>query len=82
MAAARRRAETVARMRTLARAGGGSPPRGESQADERCDICDTRIPDDHRHLLQLEQRRIVCACEACWALHSGDPEYRPAGTRT
>jgi hypothetical protein len=24
----------------------------------------------------------MCACEACWALHSGDAEYRPAGTRT
>jgi hypothetical protein len=24
----------------------------------------------------------VCACEPCWALHSGDPEYRPAGMRT
>ncbi len=82
IAGARRRAELVARMRTLAQAGGGSPPHGERQVDERCDICNGRIPDDHRHLLQLEERRIVCACEACWALHSGDPEYRPAGTRT
>jgi hypothetical protein len=40
------------------------------------------IPDDHRHLLQLVQRQIVCACEACWALHSGDAEYRPTGMRT
>ena len=24
----------------------------------------------------------MCSCEACWALHSGDPEYRPAGMRT
>ena len=24
----------------------------------------------------------MCACEPCWALHSGDPEYRPAGMRT
>ncbi len=40
------------------------------------------LPDDHRHLLQLEERRIVCSCEACWALHSGDAAYRPVGTRT
>lgn len=33
-------------------------------------------------MLQLEERRIVCSCEACWALHSGDPEYRPVGTHT
>jgi hypothetical protein len=88
MAAARRRAELVARLRKLSSNGsaardgptgvGGraAPPR------ERCDICHTTLPEDHRHLLHLEERRIVCSCEACWALHSGDPEYRPAGMRT
>jgi hypothetical protein len=40
------------------------------------------MPDDHRHLLHLEERRILCSCEPCWALHSGDAEYRPAGMRT
>ena len=40
------------------------------------------MPDDHRHLLHLDERRILCSCEPCWALHSGDPEYRPAGMRT
>jgi hypothetical protein len=40
------------------------------------------VPDDHRHLLHLSERRILCACEACWALHSGDAEYRPTGMRT
>jgi len=33
-------------------------------------------------MLHLVDRRIVCTCEACWALHSGDAEYRPTGTRT
>jgi uncharacterized protein DUF5947 len=83
MTAARRRAELVARMRTLAapsaRSSTGGGPRS---ADERCDICNAPVPDDHRHLLHLEERRIVCSCEACWAMHSGDPEYRPAGMRT
>jgi Family of unknown function (DUF5947) len=75
------RADLVASMRALARpapAASGSARR----PDERCEICNARIPDDHRHLLHLEERRIVCSCEACWGLHSGDPEYRPAGTRT
>src|SRR5512132_2632332 len=48
---------------------------------ERCDICRIDIPSDHRHLLQLEDRLIVCVCEPCWALRSGDPEYRPTGNR-
>jgi hypothetical protein len=83
MPAARRRAELVARMRTLAAPGARSSTEGGPRsADERCDICNAPVPDDHRHLLHLEERRIVCSCEACWAMHSGDPEYRPAGMRT
>ena len=82
MIAARRRAETVARMRGLARGGAGSAASGPRRpAQERCDICQAPVPDDHRHLLHLQERRIVCSCEACWALHSGDAEYRPAGMR-
>jgi hypothetical protein len=90
IAAARRRAQALARMRELARAGAGSrASSGVAGAgvpmagpQERCDICGAPVPDDHRHLLHLTERRIVCACEACWALHSGDPEYRPSGMRT
>jgi len=84
MVAARKRAEMVARMRNLAQAAPpkrapGTPPR---PADERCDICHTTVPDDHRHMLHLVDRRIICSCEACWALYSGNPEYRPTGMRS
>ncbi len=83
MVAARRRAEMVARMRALARAGSPSRSDGPSApAAERCDICNTTLPDDHRHMLHLVERRIVCTCEACWALYSGNAEYRPTGMRT
>ncbi len=50
--------------------------------DEWCDLCKTTIPADHRHLLNLIERRIECVCESCWALRSGDAEYRPVGGRT
>jgi hypothetical protein len=50
--------------------------------EERCDLCNATIPADHRHLLHLEQRQIVCSCETCRALLSGDSPYRPTGTRT
>ncbi|MHB8691188.1 MAG: DUF5947 family protein [Solirubrobacteraceae bacterium] len=81
MVATRRRAETLTQLRSLARAG--APSRvGRPVAQERCDLCNTTVPDDHRHLLHLVERQIVCACEACWALRSGDPEYRPTGMRT
>ena len=52
------------------------------RSEERCDLCKTTIPEDHRHLLNLVERRIECACESCWALRSGDAEYRPTGRRT
>ncbi len=88
--AARRRAGLVGGLRRLAGPPGGrqsgqappkngAPPRGDG---ERCDLCGTSLPEDHRHLLQLEERRIDCSCEPCWAMRSGDPEYRPVGTRT
>lgn len=47
-----------------------------------CELCPSGIAEDHRHLLHLVERRIVCVCETCWSLHSGDPEYRPTGSRT
>jgi hypothetical protein len=39
------------------------------------------VPADHRHLLQLEERQILCSCESCFALRSGEPGLRPTGHR-
>jgi hypothetical protein len=50
--------------------------------DETSDLCGIGIPDDHRHLLHLVERRIVCSCEPCWAMRSGEGDYRPTGNRT
>lgn len=53
-------------------------------ADEStgCELCPSGLSVDHRHLLHLDERRIVCVCETCWSVHSGDAEYRPTGSRT
>lgn len=77
-------ADALARLRALARAGASTRARdgAATEAQERCDLCRTTVPDDHRHLLHLVERRIVCVCEACWALHSGDAQYRPTGMRS
>jgi len=90
--AARRRAYLVSGLRGLARperlgaaAGAGDappPPRSGAREEELCDLCGTTVPQDHRHLLNLHERRIECVCESCWALRSGDAEYRPTGART
>ena len=47
-----------------------------------CELCPIGIGEDHRHLLHLVERRIICVCETCWSLRSGDPEFRPPGART
>ena len=47
-----------------------------------CELCPIGIGEDHRHLLHLVERRIVCVCETCWSMRSGDPEFRPPGSRT
>ena len=46
-----------------------------------CELCPIGLGENHRHLLDLEQRRIVCVCETCWSLRSGDAEFRPPGSR-
>jgi hypothetical protein len=80
-AAGRRRAELVSGLRTLARAP-GSQVAGASSQDEQCELCQGLIPADHRHLLNLHERQIVCVCESCWAIRSGDADLRPVGSRT
>ena len=50
--------------------------------DETCEICGSKISENHRHLLDLGERRILCTCEPCVAMRSGVENYRPVGTRT
>ncbi len=80
---ARRQAEMVAGLRRLA--NGPQPVRQASTAaaaEEQCDLCGKAIDHDHRHLLHLVDRRILCTCESCLAMRGGDAELRPTGTRT
>ena len=78
----RRRAGVVSGLRGLARANGRLPPTAVASTEEACDLCGVGISESHRHLLALSERRIVCACEACWAMRSGEGDYRPTGNRT
>ncbi len=59
----------------------GGPPRAGAEGEEHCELCGAALPPDHRHLIELAERRIVCACETCWSTRSGDATYRPAGVR-
>jgi hypothetical protein len=35
---------------------------------ERCEMCGEGIPDDHGHVVDLDSRRLLCACRACYLL--------------
>jgi hypothetical protein len=38
---------------------------------ERCGLCDVELATDHAHLVEPASRRLVCACDACAILFSG-----------
>lgn len=38
---------------------------------ERCELCGRAVTQDHEHLLEVEKRRLVCACQACAILFTG-----------
>jgi len=88
---ARRRSDLVGGMRRLA-AGPAAPSRPApkigtgpislADADEWCELCGAGLPPDHRHLIHLDERRLLCACETCWSVRSGEAAFRPAGVRT
>ena len=52
------------------------------QQTEKCELCGRPLSDEHRHLLELNERRILCACEPCLAMKSGLENYCPVSTRT
>lgn len=48
-----------------------SPPPAPVE-QEVCELCGVAVPPDHRHLLDLEKRDLLCACKACSLLFDGD----------
>lgn len=41
------------------------PPPGE-----RCEMCAEQIPEEHQHVVDLEQRGLMCTCRGCYLLFS------------
>jgi hypothetical protein len=60
------------RSSAAARAGQGShpgPAAGPEVADaERCEMCRETLDGRHGHVVEIEQRSIVCTCRACYLL--------------
>jgi Family of unknown function (DUF5947) len=72
----------VAGLRKLRPAQPPPPVATAADDDEQCELCTLSLAVTHRHLLHLDERRILCVCETCWAVRSGEAEYRPVGNRT
>ena len=64
-----RSAAPVSALRRFARKR--EPERAQKQV-EHCELCSEVIPSDHRHLLELSSRALICACQACSLLFSDE----------
>lgn len=57
---------TFSSLRQFAREGTEKAAREAAQASqEHCDLCSEPIPPEHRHLLEVSTREIMCACRPC-----------------
>ncbi|RPJ50482.1 MAG: hypothetical protein EHM21_04875, partial [Chloroflexi bacterium] len=45
-------------------------PKLAQAAVERCDLCSIELPAEHQHLIDPQNRQILCACDACAILFS------------
>lgn len=59
----------VAALRRLAATPAGRPP-------EACAFCNVAVGDAHAHVIELDGRRVSCACRACALLFSGSANAR------
>ena len=52
---------------------------------ERCDYCAVPVASEHSHLIDLQARRILCACRPCYLVFEPDGaargRYKPVPTR-
>jgi hypothetical protein len=55
-------------------------PEARAPAPEVCELCATPVPEQHPHLVQVVDRRMLCACGPCGFLFdnpgAGGGEYR------
>lgn len=55
------------------------------EPDEHCELCGTPIAAEHRHVLDLRSRELLCACRACGLLFdrsaAGGDHYRLVPSR-
>lgn len=54
-----------------------------SRAEEQCELCGASLAQEHPHLVELDTRKILCACGACAMLFDGmeKSRYKRASSR-
>jgi hypothetical protein len=55
-------ADALGRLRELLK------PRPQKAVEERCELCGAPLPAEHRHLVNLESRGLLCVCRPCGLL--------------
>jgi hypothetical protein len=62
-----------------------STPRAIEPVEEACELCGERISSEHRHLVDLHSRTLMCACRGCFLLFesegSGGEHFRSVPER-
>lgn len=43
---------------------------------EHCELCNVAVRSEHSHLIEMPQRRLVCACDACALLFTNRSDRR------
>jgi hypothetical protein len=56
----------------LQRIRASSPPRQSTPPEEVCELCSEIIADEHRHLVDLHSRTLLCACRGCFFLFESE----------
>ncbi|HSD76164.1 MAG TPA: DUF5947 family protein [Solirubrobacteraceae bacterium] len=56
-------------------AGAGTGSAAPAREGERCELCGEPLPREHRHVVDVESRALLCACRACTLLL----DHRAAG---
>jgi len=49
-----------------------STPRVVAAPEEVCELCGEAIPAEHRHLVDLRARTLLCACRGCFLLFASE----------
>lgn len=64
-------ADPIRRLRRLAQPGTSVPEAGPAGPREVCEMCSAELDARHGHVADIEARRLLCTCRACYLLFTG-----------